>query len=183
MSNIGEKIKALRAESGITQLQLGKYVGCSAQVISNIERGYSRPAADTLNKVAEFFHVPSDYLLGNTAARWEAANPDACCSRLGDRISTLLKKRDISAESFASAAGISFIETEGILAGTVMPNTDTLSQIALVLNTSMDFLIGTSLYSTIIQSEDEEDIILYYRNMSKHGKRLFMGALEDCKDK
>mgnify|MGYP000715421513 CR=1 FL=1 len=65
MSNIGEKIKELRTESGATQLQLGEYAGCSGQVISNIERGYTNPSAQVLNKIAEFFHVPSDYLLGN----------------------------------------------------------------------------------------------------------------------
>ena len=37
MSDIGERIKELRSEAGITQLQLGKYAGCTGQVISNIE--------------------------------------------------------------------------------------------------------------------------------------------------
>mgnify|MGYP000547322332 CR=1 FL=1 len=55
MSNIGEKIKELRTESGTTQLQLGGYAGCSGQVISNIERGYTNPSAQVLNKIAEFF--------------------------------------------------------------------------------------------------------------------------------
>lgn len=62
MSNIGEKIKELRIESGATQLQLGEYAGCSGQVISNIERGYTNPSAQVLNKIAEFFHVPSEFL-------------------------------------------------------------------------------------------------------------------------
>ena len=44
MSNIGEKIKSLRSDIGVTQLQLGEYAGCSGQVISNIERGYTNPS-------------------------------------------------------------------------------------------------------------------------------------------
>ena len=53
MSDIGERIKELRSEAGITQLQLGKYAGCTGQVISNIERGYTRPSAEVLNKIAD----------------------------------------------------------------------------------------------------------------------------------
>lgn len=50
MSKVGEKIKVLRMESGITQLQLGDYAGCSGQVISNIERGYTNPSAECIKK-------------------------------------------------------------------------------------------------------------------------------------
>ncbi|MFR3572516.1 MAG: helix-turn-helix transcriptional regulator [Sellimonas intestinalis] len=45
-----KKIKELRLESGATQLQLGEYAGCSGQVISNIERGYTNPSAAILKK-------------------------------------------------------------------------------------------------------------------------------------
>ena len=44
MSDIGERIKELRSEAGITQLQLGKYHGdAPVKVISNIERGIHTP--------------------------------------------------------------------------------------------------------------------------------------------
>ena len=76
MSNIGEKIKSLRSDIGVTQLQLGEYAGCSGQVISNIERGYTNPSAQVLNKIAEFFHVPSDYLLGKSKSQWIALDPE-----------------------------------------------------------------------------------------------------------
>lgn len=56
-------------------------------------------------------------------------------------------------------------------------------RISRFLNTSIDFLIGSVPYPTIISSEDEEDIVLYYRTMSKTGRRLLMGALEDFKDR
>ena len=34
-----------------------------------------------------------------------------------------------------------------------------------------------------IESEEEKDIIQYFRKMSKSGKRIFMGMLEEVKDK
>lgn len=183
MSNIGEKIKELRTESGATQLQLGEYAGCSSQVISNIERGYTRPSAQVLNKIAEFFHVPSDYLLGKSKSQWLALDPDTTMPYIGTRVSDLLNQAGISTETFADTVEVTPEETADILNGSITPNIGTLARISRFLNTSMDFLIGIVPYPTIVSSEDEEDIILYYRRMSKSGRRLLMGALEDFKDR
>lgn len=183
MSNIGEKIKNLRSDIGVTQLQLGEYAGCSGQVISNIERGYTNPSAQVLIKIAEFFHVPSDYLLGKSKSQWIALDPDTTMPYIGTRVSDLLTQAGISTETFADAVEVTPEEAEDILNGSITPNIGTLARISRFLNTSMDFLIGTVPYPTIISSEDEEDIILYYRTMSKSGRRLLMGALEDFKDR
>ena len=164
MSKVGEKIKELRMESGITQLQLGDYAGCSGQVISNIERGYTNPSAAVLKKISEYFHVPSDYLLGKSKSQWLALDPETTMPYIGARISDLLNQASV-------------------LDGSVTPNIGTLARISRFLNTSIDFLIGSVPYPTIISSEDEEDIVLYYRTMSKTGRRLLMGALEDFKDR
>lgn len=183
MSKVGEKIKELRMESGITQLQLEDYAGCSGQVISNIERGYTNPSADVLKKISEYFHVPSDYLLGKSKSQWLALDPDTTMPYIGTRVSDLLTQAGISTETFADAVEVTPEEAEDILNGSITPNIGTLARISRFLNTSMDFLIGTIPYPTIVSSEDEEDIILYYRTMSKSGRRLLMGALEDFKDR
>ena len=183
MSKVGEKIKELRTESGITQLQLGDYAGCSGQVISNIERGYTNPSADVLKKISEYFHVPSDYLLGKSKSQWLALDPDTTMPYIGTSVSDLLTQAGISTETFADAVEVTPEEAEDILNGSITPNIGTLARISRLLNTSMDFLIGTIPYPTIVSSEDEEDIILYYRTMSKSGRRLLMGALEDFKDR
>lgn len=183
MSKVGEKIKVLRMESGITQLQLGDYAGCSGQVISNIERGYTNPSADVLKKISEYFHVPSDYLLGKSKSQWLALDPDTTMPYIGTRVSDLLTQAGISTETFADAVEVTPEEAEDILNGSITPNIGTLARISRFLNTSMDFLIGTVPYPTIVSSEDEEDIILYYRTMSKSGRRLLMGSLEDFKDR
>ena len=176
-------IKSLRSDIGVTQLQLGEYAGCSGQVISNIERGYTNPSAQVLNKIAEFFHVPSDYLLGKSKSQWIALDPETMKPYIGARISELLAQGGLSPEQLSETADIPQEELSGILAGSVTPNIDILAKVAKALNTSMDFLIGSIPYSEIISSEEEEDIIRYYRGMSKRGKRLFMGALENLKDK
>ena len=181
MSNIGEKIKELRTESGATQLQLGEYAGCSGQVISNIERGYTNPSAQVLNKIAEFFHVPSDYLLGKSKSQWIALNPETRMPCIGSRISDLMQDANMSPEDLANRVEISIQTTSEILSGAITPNIDVLAKISKALNTSIDFLIGAVPFQTIISSEEEQDIILYYRGMSKSGKRMIMGDFEKLK--
>lgn len=183
MSDIGERIKELRSEAGITQLQLGKYAGCTGQVISNIERGYTRPSAEVLNKIADSLHVPSDYILGISKSKWIASNPYSLNRCLQDRISSLLKKEQMTIESFAAAAELDQDEVSEIVFGGVQPNTDTLARIAGTLHTTIDYLIGITEYEVLIESEEEKDIIQYFRKMSKSGKRIFMGMLEEVKDK
>ena len=51
------------------------------------------------------------------------------------------------------------------------------------LDTSIDYLIGNTDFSCAIASEDEQDIILKFRCMSKRGKRLFLATMEELKEK
>ena len=59
----GERIKDLRIRNGLTQSELAKKAGCSAQVISNIERGYSGLSADLATRISDLFNIPADELM------------------------------------------------------------------------------------------------------------------------
>ncbi|MBC3899705.1 MAG: helix-turn-helix domain-containing protein [Firmicutes bacterium] len=63
---MGLRIKILRQLKDINQAELGKIVGVGKTTISNYETGYSVPDLDTLIKLAEYFNVTTDYLLGLT---------------------------------------------------------------------------------------------------------------------
>ena len=178
MNDIGRRIKALREESGLTQLQLADRIGCSGQVISNIERGYSQPAADIVNKIAAYFRVPGDYVLGLTTSRWIAESPVRTSADIPDKIASRMDQLQMDQQALSSAVEISPEECEEILTGRVIPNISVLSRMAAVLRTSTDYLIGSSKYAVAIASEEEQDIICYFRQMSKKQKRVFMGMLE-----
>ena len=72
---IGERIKELRAEANLRQSELGKAIGFSGQVVSNVERGYSFPSTEFVNRSAACFGVPADYILGRTTSRYAVADP------------------------------------------------------------------------------------------------------------
>lgn len=61
MNNIGLNILALRRKKGITQEELARYVGVSAQAVSKWENG-GVPDTELLPKIADFFEISIDKL-------------------------------------------------------------------------------------------------------------------------
>ncbi len=60
----GENLRKLRKGRGMTQSELGGYVGLSKAVISKYETGIGYPSFDVLIRIAQYFGVSTDYLLG-----------------------------------------------------------------------------------------------------------------------
>ena len=63
MNSIGERVRKLRDERGLSQLALGKAIGVRQTTISQIENGENKPSWKTLQKLTEYFGVPLSYLL------------------------------------------------------------------------------------------------------------------------
>ena len=63
---MANRIKALRQEMGIKQVELARAVSVSQAALSGYETGRYEPDFATLKKIAEYFHVSVDYLLGGT---------------------------------------------------------------------------------------------------------------------
>ena len=60
----GENLKKLRTARGLTQKEFGERVGLSKAVVSKYENAMGYPSLDTLIKIAAFFGVSTDYILG-----------------------------------------------------------------------------------------------------------------------
>lgn len=63
------RIKELRTEFGITQADLAKLLKISDRAVGYYEKGEREPDNGTLIKIAEYFKVSVDYLLGRTDIR------------------------------------------------------------------------------------------------------------------
>ena len=63
------RIAMLRRESGMSQMELAKYLKLSQQTISKYENGKADPDKDTLIKLSELFNVSTDYIIGNSDKR------------------------------------------------------------------------------------------------------------------
>ena len=58
------RLKELRTQAGLTQLQLAQRLGITKSVISFYELSERAPSPDVLIRLAQVFHVSTDYLLG-----------------------------------------------------------------------------------------------------------------------
>ena len=62
---IGEKIKQLRQEQGLTQEQLAEALNISSQAVSKWENAIAYPDITLVPAIAEFFEISCDALLTN----------------------------------------------------------------------------------------------------------------------
>lgn len=77
-----ERIKELRKEKGITQVELAEAIGLSKGTIAMWEVGKREANFDTLDKLSDYFKVSVDYLLGRSNDRSQKAYEDALVERL-----------------------------------------------------------------------------------------------------
>ena len=63
-NKFSENLYLLRKEKGISQQALAKEIGVTQKVVDFWEKGINEPKASYIVKLAMFFGVSADYLLG-----------------------------------------------------------------------------------------------------------------------
>lgn len=61
-----ERLKKLRKDTGLTQVDVASKLGISQQAYASWERGVKKPTQDNLVKIAQILNVSVDYLVGNS---------------------------------------------------------------------------------------------------------------------
>lgn len=62
--NISIRLKELRIENGLSQQKLAKEINVTQKAIDFWEKGINEPKASYIIKLAKYFNVSTDYLLG-----------------------------------------------------------------------------------------------------------------------
>lgn len=60
-----KRLRALRKEKGLTQTDLGNLLGITVSAYGNYELGQREPSIEMLIKLADYFGVSVDYLIGH----------------------------------------------------------------------------------------------------------------------
>ncbi len=61
-----QRIRDLREDRDLTQRKMGEILSCSQRVYSNYERGELDIPTEILVKLANYYDVSTDYILGRT---------------------------------------------------------------------------------------------------------------------
>jgi len=64
MASFSERLKELRKDKGVTQKAMAEFLGMVEQAYQMYEYGKREPNHETTIKLADFFEVSVDYLLG-----------------------------------------------------------------------------------------------------------------------
>ncbi len=89
-----KRLVKLRKERGITQQQFADKIGISVAALSYYETGKRTINIELLGKIANFFNVTSDYLLGLSDVRTVNKDMQTAC-----KVAVLSKKRVKKIES------------------------------------------------------------------------------------
>ena len=72
----GERLRQLRRQKSINQMQLAVALGLTQNSIGMMERGYRGTTIEKLVQLSEFFQVSADYLLGiSDDPAWRGSPP------------------------------------------------------------------------------------------------------------
>ena len=63
---LSTRLTSLRKEKKRTQQDMADFLGITRPAYTAYERGTRQPDYETLEKLADYFNVPTDYLLGRT---------------------------------------------------------------------------------------------------------------------
>lgn len=84
---IGDKIKKLREDAHISQVELSQKINVGNKTLSDYERNISQPSLQTLLDIANFFNVSVDYLLGRDTEM--KSGKDELIKELNDNVELL----------------------------------------------------------------------------------------------
>lgn len=64
MSDFASRLRELRKKHTVSQQKLSSYLNFGYTAIANYESGRNQPSLDTVKKIANYFDVTVDYLIG-----------------------------------------------------------------------------------------------------------------------
>lgn len=123
MESIGEKIRNLRKQAGMTQSQLADIMGVKTDAISKWESGRVKNIpAKKIRKMASYFKVSLEYLMPGIYDYDDEV-------RLGDRLYELRQQANLTQSEVANKAGIKERRYCNIEEGTGVPTIEELTKI------------------------------------------------------
>ena len=91
LKTVGDRLKALRLEKGITLKKLAEDLNSTEATISRYENNVHYPKLETLSDLADYFNTTIDFLTCRTESRFQ----DNWYSKLPDELKDFIKLENI----------------------------------------------------------------------------------------
>lgn len=160
---IGKQLKYLRELKRKSQQEVCSILNIEQSTLANYENDKRIPKIDILIKLAEYYNVSVDCILG-----LKKINSNGNCENYfyeeglaNWNIKQKAKEKGLSYEEVLEKTNINEERFDLIWYGNIQPVAEELIRFSEVLNVSIDFLLDNSQREQI--SKDEEIILLYYK--------------------
>jgi transcriptional regulator with XRE-family HTH domain len=133
--NFGTRLKKLRTDNNLTQLQLAEILGTSKSNISKYEAGSVEPNLETLVKISKEFGESIDNLL-------DTSKQECVDNTIGKTISSFRELKGLSQSQLADLLGVSQCTVEYYESGERIPSINILKKLSGIFGLSIDELVG-----------------------------------------
>ena len=143
--SFGKRLKQLRTDKEITQLQLSEILGTAKSNISKYEAGTIEPNISILCKLGQYFNISMDYLLGITDIKSPyGSNHEhiGINEEVGMSLAYWIRKTGLSYKEVAEKLGVSESQLEDYCSGFVELSLEELEELANLCDVSTDCLLG-----------------------------------------
>ncbi len=138
---VSSRLKELRKNNKITQKQIANALELSERNYQYLEYGTVKPSYDTLLKLADYFDVSLDYLVGRTNNYYSFSHISNWEKTFVHNLTEIIPTFDTDD---VIAAGIDMEFLEKIIDESIRPTFDDACNIANDLGMSLDYLVGLS---------------------------------------
>ncbi|MDF0727779.1 helix-turn-helix transcriptional regulator [Cytobacillus sp. S13-E01] len=103
VKHIGDRIKELRIEHGMTLKELGEAIQFNYSNLSKIERGSRKPAIDFLENLSNYFDIEISYFFGEQKSTVNELDPNSLDLEIR-YLAEEMKQKNISIEELKDLA-------------------------------------------------------------------------------
>uniref|UniRef100_N1ZT05 HTH cro/C1-type domain-containing protein n=1 Tax=Eubacterium plexicaudatum ASF492 TaxID=1235802 RepID=N1ZT05_9FIRM len=183
---IGKQLKFLRELKGKSQQEVCSILNIEQSTLANYENDKRVPKIDILIKLAEYYNVSVDCLLGLKKTNSETNDCYNYFYEEGDAnwsIRKIAKAKEVSYEEMLEKSCIEKTRLDALWYGNSQPVAEELIRLATVLDVSIDYLLDNSQREKI--TSDEELILRYYHKFPEDVMELLESfcSLEKRKDR
>jgi len=141
MVSFAERLKMLRIEKSITQKAIAEYLGIQETSYQHYEYGKRTPNQETTIKLADYFNVSLDYLVGRSDVHMIA---NLTRTKFAERLESLRIKKATTQREIAEYLDIHERTYQMYEHDKREPSHETTIKIANYFNVSTDYLLGIS---------------------------------------
>jgi len=158
---VGEKIKQIRKDKGLTQDDLAKKLGISRAAMGQFEKESSHPRIRTLQKIADALDVPVYEFSFNE----------------GERIRTIRESKGLSQKELGDRIGLTSAQIAQIENLSSRPSNRLIFRLATALNVPYSALVTGSISDDSLEVRDDT-----LEDEAVSGLKAMIKKLYDCED-